>query len=235
MTGLRILVAFACGVDLCLTGMLFQQVGRFFIPRWQMRGLMGTSMIVTAAIGLANLQHVHRSPTWSTWAIAVGTVGQAAFLAWLFQWYGSTEGRRHVAAMLESKQAGQVAARTSVERRVDQLLVGVIAVFGIAMFTLLVIGASAYRTNQEQERTRSALCTYRGDLADRSAQAQASLATSTAYVFARYTSGPLRGQLKRPGRIYGFPRSVIVAGLKTQQAAVHNQQRALRSLAGLHC
>ncbi len=224
MIWLRVLVAFACGVNLGLLALLFVQVGRFFIPRWLMRGLMATSMLVTATIGISNLQHVHRPLTWATWSIGVGIISQAALLAGIVHWYGSTAGRRHIDAMLESSRAGRKSERTALEGRVDQLLFGLIAVLMIVLFTLLVIGVSSIATKQDQQRTHAALCTFTSDLAQRVNAGDESIKRSRAFLEANPEPVTL-----------GITRATLVASVKAQELLVAGQKRTLASLAGLHC
>jgi hypothetical protein len=222
--GLRVLVAFACGADLVLTALLFQQVGRFFIPRYQMRALMAASMVVTGTIGLANIQHVHRSPNWFTWALAGAMIAKAAAMATLVHWYGTTEGQRHTALMLKSREEGiTVPARTSLERRVDLTLLGLMAVGGIILFTLLVVGITASRTRQEEARTHAALCSFTSDLNQRIQDAKASHARTEVLIHAIH------------GPIFGIPHATIVTAANLQSATIQGQERTYKSLMGLHC
>ncbi len=149
---------------------------------------------------------------------------EAALLAALVHWYGSTAGRRHIDAMLDSARADEQAGRSSLERRVDQLLFGLIAVLMIVLFTLLVIGVSSIATKQDQQRTHSALCTFTDDLGQRVAAGDESIRRTRAYLAAN--PDPV---------ILGVTRATIVSTLKAQQLLVKGQKGTLRSLAGLHC
>lgn len=206
---------------------LFLEVGRYFVPPAQVRGLFVASAGVMVAVMAGTLHRLHQPIHWWTVLLGFCVLAEDILLASLLMWFRGEEGGGYLRAMRAGPQARHErrAGESATERVVRRLVYWVVGLYSITLVVAVVVGFITVQTHRT-------LCTFDNDLAARVAAAELSYETSRQYVFGR---DPATGRLLHPGPILGFPRSVVVANLRQQHTALVNQIRAHDSLGGLNC
>lgn len=204
---LRIYMVFASFASIGCLAAIYERIGHLFIPKKSVRLLMLGNCLIVGSIGYANIRNLH-SPLMSvSYAIAAGILLELSALVSLWHWYGTREGRAHSARMIGSVANAHEDDDDTIEHRLRVLSLGILALFGVLLFTLLVVAYTAV-TNQR------ALCSFKGDLQTRADQASKILADHHGKVI----------------HVYG-----ITIDRATVAAQLANQEQTLRSLGSLRC
>lgn len=221
----RWLVIFACYLNVGAMVLLFQRVGRFFVPSTWMRLLAVGNAVVMVAIAVIIGSHLGHAIAWKHALLAVGAVAELVALVGLWHWYGTTTGRAHAAWVLRREMVPSPAdGAIDLPARVRHLGVAMFALYTIALLVGLVVLVVVVRMH-------SALCSYRSDLGDRASAGQAQIERGHDYVF----GNKAEHLPPHPGVVFGLSHAQVLANLAAAQKTVDSQHRAYRSLRGLYC
>lgn len=97
---LRWTTIFMCLFNIGVLVALFEEVGKYFLPKIKMRLLMAANILSLFAIGLASYARLNEPVSWRIPLFLTAALLQLAALIRLHRWYGTEEGQSHKEKML---------------------------------------------------------------------------------------------------------------------------------------
>jgi hypothetical protein len=97
---LRVFTVFACTLDVGAIVVLYTRIGRWFLPKLWMRGMMVGMLLILAGIATGSYARLGEPVKWWNVLLSAGAATVGVAFVGLYHWYGTEAGRAHAAKMI---------------------------------------------------------------------------------------------------------------------------------------